>query len=501
MIVISLSLGADAAFQLTPWPPTATAYLLVAAVLIVALAIMACWLIVRRRGPEILKFEDCLVIRESSVVMLNDHGALRGSVTVTSVTDTPLVLRVVGEIEGRRIDFIPRRDRIEPGEAIHVQFDCSAGNLRGATNGRLTICAILEKTGQTLCSESIPFVVSDEGLREDRSGSDCPLVRLIGRAQVTLPATDGRYRCRVAIASLMDEPCGLRAMVTASGWKLQCEVSPSALPGRARCEIVISFPSNAIPVEDLARAKVLLSFLDALGVSLAHVEAPVSVSSPYAPAAVTGSTEGSPAIPDYEEKQDGSKEWEEALIALYADRVRRVRVKVEGKGMLDSYKQVEIEEAYSGIFRLVQSKKSEGYIYPLPWIRFNDTPLTSQLKPFFNLPDQASGGRILRIERPAEVKRLSRDLWEVVSRGTLLFAGSDAYREKVPEDTSLASGIKERESKTELVGQRLLYAHLRSGIERNISQGLMPQIENLVLRFIRDEIERLVQDDKDDAFR
>jgi len=116
-------------------------------------------------------------------------------------------------------------------------------------------------------------------------------------------------------------------------------------------------------------------------------------------------------------------EWREVLKTKYGDRLLRVSSPgIEDMGILDSYRQVQLKENRSGTFWLVIAKGNpeEGCIFPTPWLEFNSTTTTEQLKPFFNLPTDKRG-IIKKIEKLAQLKRMAGGQWGVAEKGEIIF--------------------------------------------------------------------------------
>ena len=150
---------------------------------------------------------------------------------------------------------------------------------------------------------------------------------------------------------------------------------------------------------------------------------------------------------DYNKYSDETKkQWEDTLKAKYRDKIRRVSVKgIEDMGIFDSYKNLPLEEHPSGNFLLILMETVEGYIFPVPWLRFNNTTLTVQLKPFYNIPEPGSEGVIEAVEQPAYLKKLADGKWEIISKGIIRFRGGKGGKSSPTPPKAPASSHKQQE--------------------------------------------------------
>ncbi|MCL5010903.1 MAG: hypothetical protein M1127_01695 [Patescibacteria group bacterium] len=143
-------------------------------------------------------------------------------------------------------------------------------------------------------------------------------------------------------------------------------------------------------------------------------------------------------INEYRKSDPG--QWEVYLRSTYKNRFLRMSAPgIEDMGIMDSYKKVRLEENRSGtFFFIIDNSKEKGYIFPTLWLHFNNTTLTEQLKPFYNLPDNASEGIIEKIEQLAYTEKLADERWEVVKKGKVIFRDetnkpTESLAEKPPE--------------------------------------------------------------------
>jgi len=205
-------------------------------------------------------------------------------------------------------------------------------------------------------------------------------------------------------------------------------------------------------------------------------------------------------IHTYNQYSDETKEqWINNLKAMYGNQLLRVNViGIEDMGMMNSHRQVQLKKYDYGNFIFIanteNSEEEEGYIFPVPWLRFNSTTLTDQLKPFYNLPDRASEGIIERVEQPAYVKKLADGQWEV-EKGKICFKGETTpaapkthfEEDPIPPTTreSILQVIRSLspEGLKELVGEKMLVV-IKPQIEQIVKQELegvtKPQIEQIV---------------------
>lgn len=118
-------------------------------------------------------------------------------------------------------------------------------------------------------------------------------------------------------------------------------------------------------------------------------------------------------------------EWEDGLKAKYGDFLEVGIIGVEDIGIMYSPRNVKIEKQRTGNFRLGVLQGTglivEGHIFPVPWLHYNSSTLTEQLKLFYNLPNFGNEGVIDEVEQPARVKKIENGFWEVVEKGRIRF--------------------------------------------------------------------------------
>ncbi len=130
----------------------------------------------------------------------------------------------------------------------------------------------------------------------------------------------------------------------------------------------------------------------------------------------------------------GWNEWERILKTKYGDRLMRVGIPgIEDMTILDSFRRIRLGLHPSGNFILILLTNDEGYVFPQPWLRFNDISVTSQLEPFYNRPEHGSEGITEAVEKPAHVRKLQDGRWEVVEKGIIRFQQPPPEPEPRPE--------------------------------------------------------------------
>jgi hypothetical protein len=132
---------------------------------------------------------------------------------------------------------------------------------------------------------------------------------------------------------------------------------------------------------------------------------------------------------------DTRGEWEHDLKVKYGNRLARARVRIEDERMLNPNQRVPLERQPYGNFLLILTDRAgrEGYFLPVPWLRFDSATRTDLIRPFYNLPDAVSDGRIEAIEQPAYVKEADDGLWDVVQLGRIRFGRLPMAGMRLPE--------------------------------------------------------------------